>query len=117
MLDPVLHTVHISSDEGLNWNPASGIPEGKIYKLVEHPFGHNMAFALGKDAEHWVTYNRGETWQSWEIGYEGRQASLGGDTLSFHAEKGGECARRLRIENCRLDRTVFSKTITDDRCC
>jgi hypothetical protein len=90
MLDPVLHTVQISSDEGLTWNPASGIPEGKIYKLVEHPFGHNMAFALGKDAEHWVTYNRGETWQSWEIGYEGRQASLGGDTLSFHAEKGGE---------------------------
>ena len=90
MLDPIAHNIHISSDEGLSWNLAPGIPLGTVSKLVEHPFGHNMAFALGKGEEHWVTYNRGETWQRWEIGVQGRQASLGGDTLSFHAEQGGE---------------------------
>ena len=49
-----------------------------------------MAFALGKGEEHWVSYDRGESWLKWSLGVEGRGASLGGDTLGFHAEKSGE---------------------------
>lgn len=104
MLDPITHNLHISSDEGLSWTLAPGIPPGSVRKLVEHPRGHNMAFALGKGEEHWVTYNRGETWLSWKIGVEGRQASLGGDTLGFHAEKSGEYFIPSVLGNSLADR-------------
>jgi hypothetical protein len=90
MHDPQLRNVHVSSDEGASWTLAPGIPENQVVRLVEHPFGHNMAFALGKEETHWVTYNRGESWQEWVMSVQGREASLGGDVLSFHAEKSGE---------------------------
>ena len=45
-----------------------------------------MAFGLGPDTKHWVTYNRGDSWQSFETP---REPSLIGDVLSFHAEKEG----------------------------
>lgn len=90
MHDPALSNVHVSSDEGKSWALASGIPEGEVIRLVEHPFGHSMAFALGRGEKHWVTHNRGESWQSWDMGVDGREASLGGEVLSFHATESGE---------------------------
>ena len=45
-----------------------------------------MAFAIGAEKTHWVTYNRGDSWQSFEAPLE---ASLMGEVLSFHAEKEG----------------------------
>lgn len=91
MFDSKAGNIHISSDEGKSWKLAAGIPEGSVARLVEHPFGHSMAFAVGNDETHWVTNNRGESWQSWKLDAEQRTASLGGTTLSFHATKPGEC--------------------------
>jgi hypothetical protein len=103
MFDSVSHNVHISSNEGKDWSLASGIPEGSISKLVEHPFGHNMAFAIGKDSTHWVTYNRGESWLRWDIGAEGRQARMGGEVLSFHAEQEGKPSALVRTGSTALE--------------
>lgn len=105
LLDPATHTLHISSDEGSTFHPAPNIPPGSVHKLVIHPFGHNMAFALGKGEEHWVSYDRGESWLKWSLGVEGRGASLGGDTLGFHAEKSGE----FRILLWRLVETMMAQ--------
>lgn len=47
-----------------------------------------MAFILGRDNEHWATYNRGASWGSWTFpeGVSGREPSLASDqVMGFHA--------------------------------
>lgn len=73
-----------SGDEGKKWQTVEGV-ENAI-RLVSHPHNNNMAFAIGEGTTHWVTYNRGDSWQSFETP---REASLSGETLSFHAEQEG----------------------------
>jgi hypothetical protein len=84
MQDPVTLKVLRSPDEGKTWSPVSG-PEEAI-RLIPHPHSTDMAFIIGKSTTHWVTYNRGDSWQSFTTP---REASLSGDTLNFHAEKDG----------------------------
>lgn len=80
--DPVTLTVSRSEDEGKSWSPVSGVEEAA--RLVSHPQNNDMAFILGKHDKHWVSYNRGSSWQSFESPID---ASLSGTTLSFHAEQ------------------------------
>lgn len=75
-------SVQRSEDEGKTWNEVSGI-DGAL-RLIAHPHNNEMAFILGRYTTHWVTYNRGATWQSFETP---REASLSSATLSFHAER------------------------------
>lgn len=79
--DPVTLSVSRSDDEGKTWKPIAGPDEA--VRLIAHPHNNEMAFVIGPDTKHWVTYNRGESWQSFETP---REASLAGDVLSFHAE-------------------------------
>lgn len=78
--DPVSLSVLRSEDEGKTWNPIEDIDSA--IRLVSHPHDNSMAFIIGRDTTHWVTYNRGSSWQSFETPIE---ASLSGDILSFHA--------------------------------
>lgn len=82
--DPITLKVLRSEDEGKTWAAVSGVDEA--IRLVPHPHNTEMAFIIGRKTTHWVTYNRGATWQSFETPVE---ASLSGTTLSFHAEKEG----------------------------
>lgn len=82
--DPVTLQVRRSGDEGKTWDLVDGIDN--VVRLVSHPHSNNMAFAIGTDTTHWVTYNRGDSWQSFDTP---REASLIGDVLSFHAEQEG----------------------------
>lgn len=84
MQDPVTSKVMRSPDEGKTWEAVTG-PEEAI-RLIPHPHNTEMAFIIGRETTHWVTYNRGVTWQSFETP---REASLSGNSLSFHAEKEG----------------------------
>ncbi|WWD19083.1 hypothetical protein CI109_103541 [Kwoniella shandongensis] len=82
--DPVTLSVMRSPDEGKTWEPISGPGEGEAVRLVDHPHNNDMAFIIGRRYTHWVTYNRGASWQSFETP---REASLAGSTLSFHSER------------------------------
>lgn len=82
MHDPVTLSVLRSEDEGKSWSAVEGVDAAA--RLVSHPQNNEMAFILGKHKTHWITYNRGASWQSFETPAE---ASLTGTTLSFHAEK------------------------------
>jgi hypothetical protein len=84
--DPVSLSVQRSADEGKTWSPVDGVEKGDAIRLVSHPHNNEMAFIIGRHLTHWVTYNRGETWQSFETP---REASLIGPVLSFHAEEQG----------------------------
>ncbi|WWC63338.1 uncharacterized protein I303_105938 [Kwoniella dejecticola CBS 10117] len=84
--DPVKLSVMRSPDEGKTWSPISGPQEGEAVRLIDHPHNNKMAFIIGRDTTHWVTYNQGDSWQSFETP---REASLGASMLSFHAENDG----------------------------
>ena len=36
--DAIESNVYVSQDEGKSWAKASGIPEGKVSSVIEHPF-------------------------------------------------------------------------------
>ncbi|KAL1407369.1 vacuolar protein sorting/targeting protein PEP1 [Vanrija albida] len=80
MHDDVRHTVYHSADEGKTWKEVEDI--GKVHRLIDHPHNKEMAFALGSKEKHYVTYNQGESWQSFETPV---QPSLSSAPLSFHA--------------------------------
>ena len=84
MHDPVSLSVLRSPDEGKTWEAISGVD--RAIRLIPHPYNNEMAFIIGSGTGHWVTYNRGASWQSFETP---REASLIGQTLSFHAEQSG----------------------------
>jgi hypothetical protein len=86
MHDPVTLSVLRSPDEGKTWSLIQGVDEGDAIRLVNHPHNNEMAFIIGRYTTHWVTYNRGDTWQSFQTP---REASLMGTILSFHAEEHG----------------------------
>lgn len=72
--------VQRSTDEGKTWSPVEEITDA--YRLIDHPFSKEIAFVIGKHKKHWVTTNRGESWQSFETE---REATLSGQPLAFHA--------------------------------
>ena len=76
--DPVTLGIARSDDEGKTWN---AVPDVVASRLISHPDNNEMAFAIGK-SQHWVTYNRGQSWQSFETPVD---ASITGETLSFHS--------------------------------
>lgn len=78
-------TVLRSEDEGKTWAPIAGVDD-EVIRLVDHPHNNEMAFIIGRYTTHWVTYNRGASWQSFETP---REASLSGQALSFHANREG----------------------------
>ena len=82
--DPQTLTIRRSTDEGKTWDLVTGTQD--VVRLVSHPHNNEMAFAIGIDKTHWVTYNRGDSWLSFTTPLE---ASLIGDVLSFHAEQEG----------------------------
>ncbi|WRT68442.1 uncharacterized protein IL334_005418 [Kwoniella shivajii] len=92
--DPVRLTVMRSPDEGKTWSPISGPQDGEAVRLIDHPHNNKMAFIIGRDTTHWVTYNQGDSWQSFETPHE---ASLGGSMLSFHAENDGWILFQSRV--------------------
>ncbi|KAJ9084765.1 vacuolar protein sorting/targeting protein PEP1 [Entomophthora muscae] len=54
-----------SKDEGKTWDNKTS-PSGSLDKLYQHPFDDQKAIALTKGLTHYVTKNRGESWQSFQ---------------------------------------------------
>lgn len=71
-----------SEDEGKSWSRVEEIKD--VQRLIEHPHSKDIAFVIGRHEEHWVTHNRGASWQRFETK---REASKTSPPLSFHATK------------------------------
>lgn len=100
--DPISQTVSLSNDEGRSWAPVPNVPQGQAVRLVAHPFSRDLAVIIGSGTC-WVTYNRGASWQSFEIPAgldeqdndnnddekdKTREPSLSSaEIISFHAEE------------------------------
>jgi photosystem II stability/assembly factor-like uncharacterized protein len=82
MHDAQASVLYKSEDEGNVWKKVEDIDE--VDRLVEHPHDKKTAFLIGKHKKHYVTHNRGETWQHFETPLE---ATIKATPLVFHATK------------------------------
>jgi hypothetical protein len=55
-----------SPNAGESWNKLDDIPDGKAAMIWLHPFDHQTAYVLTMGYKHFLTHDRGETWQSFE---------------------------------------------------
>lgn len=69
-----------SDNEGKSWSKVDDIQD--VQRLIEHPHSKEIAFVIGRHTEHWVTHNRGASWQRFETKHE---ASRTAPPLVFHA--------------------------------
>lgn len=66
--------------------------------MIEHPGNKDTAFLIGRKEKHWVTFDRGENWKSFETPLD---ATMRASPLAFHATKpdwiifqGSKCERK-----------------------
>jgi hypothetical protein len=75
--------VYRSTDAGVSWNVVSDVPAGKLWKIRMHQYDNKRAFIITDEKNHWMTKDRGETWEAF---YTDSQASMfRDDPLAFHA--------------------------------
>ena len=72
-----------SADAGETWDRADNIGRDKAWELWQHPHDNQVAYTLGLENTHWVTYDQGKTWTDFETGQV--TPSLYKSPLRFHA--------------------------------
>jgi len=82
LCDEVAGQVHVSNDEGSEWNLANGIDEPVVRKIYIHPNNNQVAVALSARTRHWITKDQGQTWTGFESELP---PALTLQPLSFHA--------------------------------
>ncbi|KAJ5742085.1 Vacuolar protein sorting/targeting protein 10 [Penicillium manginii] len=68
--DAVARNAYISTDGGKEWDIIKGpgaAMEGAVVMLQSHPFDQSRAYALGESGKGWITTDRGESWNKFEI--------------------------------------------------
>jgi photosystem II stability/assembly factor-like uncharacterized protein len=82
MIDANRYNAYRSEDAGVSWKLLDGVPEGKLMELVMHPFDNKRAYVITDEKEHYLTVNRGKSWEKFVAE---SQASIFRDALTFHA--------------------------------
>jgi hypothetical protein len=77
------HVVFRSTNAGVSWDKVSSVPAGKEMELTMHRFDNKRAYIITKERSHWMTKDRGETWEEF---YTDSLASLFRPALTFHAK-------------------------------
>jgi hypothetical protein len=80
--DTFNHVLYRSKDAGVSWDKVPGLPEGTMLELSMHPFDNKRAYMITDAYSHWLTKDRGETWQEF---YTAAQASTFREALTYHA--------------------------------
>ena len=76
------HIVYRSENAGVDWDKVSDVPYGKMLEMTMHPYDNQRAYIITNERSHWMTKDRGKTWQEF---YTDSQASLFREALTFHA--------------------------------
>ena len=82
MINAKEYNAYRSDDAGVSWKKAEGVPEGKLMEMVMHPFDKERAYIITNDKEHYLTINRGKSWEKFTVP---SLASIFRETLMFHA--------------------------------
>jgi hypothetical protein len=80
--DVIPGIVYRSTDAGVKWKQIKDIGEGKIGEVFPHPYSPQTAIAVGDKTTHWISKDRGETWEEFKTKYP----VVRGRPLSFHAD-------------------------------
>jgi photosystem II stability/assembly factor-like uncharacterized protein len=108
VLDPDHQTVYRSDDAGEEWETVDEIPQGNVGYILPNPHDSSVAIAMGMRTKHWITYDRGKSWKSFETSEVPTQ-DRSKEPFSFHA------ADNKRIlfhgqEECLFDNACVGKT-------
>ena len=116
--DGLDHVVYRSENAGETWEKVSQIPDGKLLEISMHPYDNKRAFIITDERSHWMTKDRGKTWEEF---YTDSQASIFREALTYHAGdpdrvifNGMDCTGIFCEELVRTSRSVkYPGTYTD----
>jgi hypothetical protein len=77
------NAVYRSENAGETWAKVEDIPYNDAWSMYMHPFDNKRAYVLTKDTTHYMTADRGKTWQSFFTDSSPSAWRL--RPLSFHA--------------------------------
>jgi hypothetical protein len=80
--DGIARVVYRSENAGESWKPVDTVPQGELLELSMHPFDNKRAYIIGGDKKHWMTDDRGKTWEEFQTD---SPASLFREALTYHA--------------------------------
>jgi photosystem II stability/assembly factor-like uncharacterized protein len=89
-----------SDDGGESWKQMRDFDEDAVGELWLHPYDNKKAYALGKGSRQWVTNNRGETWDSFDLD-ENVGPAMFREPFSFHAGDSDKVI--LNAQTCKGD--------------
>jgi hypothetical protein len=79
--DEISRNVWRSEDAGVTWGVVDGIPKQKTLLVVMHPSDAKRAYALTNGRSHWMTDDRGKTWEEF---YTDALVTLWRSPMAFH---------------------------------
>ncbi|KAG9238283.1 hypothetical protein BJ875DRAFT_451561 [Amylocarpus encephaloides] len=81
-IDPHKANAYRSEDAGATWTQVEGVPDGQLFELILHPYDNKRAYIITRERTHYLTTNRGKTWQKFTVE---ANANIWQSALTFHA--------------------------------
>lgn len=76
-----------STDAGASWKIIEELESGRVAALIMNPHDPKVAVAMSITKNvHWITKDRGEKWESFELPEEGVPSFRSAPLISFHAD-------------------------------
>ena len=75
-----------SENAGKDWKKPEDIDQGKVRSFWLHPNDKEKAYVFGRDDKHWVTTDRGESWNDFRLPDDDVEPTDFRLPLSFHAK-------------------------------
>lgn len=82
--DFVANAIYRSENAGEKWDMVTDIPKGEGWDLWMHPVDSKRAFVITRDSTHYMTKDRGKTWQTFKTGMAPSMFRM---PLTFHASE------------------------------
>lgn len=97
--------VYRSTDAGATWDQIKGPPGNEGWQVTMHPFDSTRAYVLTDGSTHWMTNDRGETWEEF---FTDSPPSSFRPAFAFHASdpdriifNGVDCSGLFCVEQVR----------------
>lgn len=72
-----------SDDAGATWAVVDDVPKGALMELIMHPFDSKRAYVITNEKNHWLTQDRGKSWEKFSV--DSVASIFQSQALTFHA--------------------------------
>jgi photosystem II stability/assembly factor-like uncharacterized protein len=83
VIEPEAKELWRSTDAGEEWKMVDDMGSGSVYNVYPHPFDNKVAVVLGIHKKHWITYDQGKSWKTFET--KEHPTQRGQEPITFHA--------------------------------